>query len=117
MSLAILHTVPSCSSLTGQEALECGLAFSSLELTVGLFFQGDGVWQLRENQTPELYGFKNHTKTYSALEFYDIESVFACKESMLQRRMTLDDCVIPVQLLSLEEFHQQLLQFAQILKF
>lgn len=117
MATAILHTQPSGSSPVGQEALECAFAFASLEIEVALFFQGDGIWQLLSGQQTEVNGFKNHSKSYASLSFYDITTIYACEESLKQRNVNDTNLVIPVTVLSFNAFSEKLNQYQQILRF
>ena len=117
MSAAILHTQPSGSSVAGQEALECAFALSSLEIEVALLFQGDGIWQLMTDQNTAINGFKTHSKSYSALPFYDITAVFVCEDSLKQRDIATSNLIIPVTHLSLAAFNERLNQYQQILRF
>ena len=117
MSTAILHTQPSGGSATGQEALECAFAFSSLEIEVALFFQGDGIWQLMSEQDTALNGFKTHSKAYSALPLYDITAIFVCEDSLQQRGVVASNLIIPVTQLSLRAFSERLNQYQQVLRF
>ena len=117
MATAILHTQPSGGSPAGQEALEAAFAFSSLEIEVALFFQGDGVWQLLSGQCTEINGFKTHSKSYASLSFYDITAIYACEESLKQRNVTEANLIIPVTSLSFDAFSEKLNQYQQILRF
>ena len=46
---------------------------------------------------------KNFSPTYRALEGYEVEKVYAEKESLEARGMTEEDLVIPVEILNSDE--------------
>ncbi len=87
-AVAILNTVAPFSSATAKESLDVALIFGSYEQAPVLFFQGDGVFQLIDQQSPEGISVKNFLKTFSAFEFYDIEDVYVCQQSLQVRNLT-----------------------------
>ena len=45
------------------------------------------------------FEMKNFSPTYRALEMYDVEKIFVCKESLEARGMTADDLIIDCEVL------------------
>ena len=43
---------------------------------------------------------KNFSKTYRALEGYDVEKLYVSKESMEERNLTTDDFLVDVEVLT-----------------
>ncbi|UAA37298.1 sulfurtransferase complex subunit TusC [Paraneptunicella aestuarii] len=117
MSIAILHTTAPSSNPNGLEALDTAFAFANIEQQVGMFFIQDGVYQLLKGQQPEISGFKNHTKSYPALEFYDIEDIFVCTESLKERNLTSENLLLEATLMSPEQLASYLKPFDQVLRF
>lgn len=78
----------------GKDALDLALLFGSYEQQISLFFIGDGVYHLLQNQTPEKIGAKDYISTYKALAFYDIENVYVCKESLNQRGLLSNENIL-----------------------
>lgn len=115
--LGILNTTAPFSSIAGKEALDIALIFGSFEQAVSLFFQGDGVYQLIGNQQAEKISTKNYLKTFSAFEFYDIDTVYVCKNSLIKRNLANDFHIENVTLLSKDEFAIRLKQHQHILRF
>ncbi|MCY7295120.1 sulfurtransferase complex subunit TusC [Alteromonas sp. a30] len=98
MSIAIINVSASNVSPNGLEALDLAFSFANLEQDVSMFFIDDGVFQLVKNQQPESHGYKNHTKSYPAMAFYDIENIYVCKNSLEQRNLALNDLCIDIAL-------------------
>ena len=98
-SIAIVNTSTTFSTSQAKDALDVALIFGSYEVDTHLFFIGDGVWQLMTGQHPETINTKNILKTFSAFEFYDLDKVYVCKDSLAERGLleaifNIDDVVI-----------------------
>jgi len=102
--LAIINSKAPYSSHYGKDALDVALIFGSYEQKVSLFFQGDGVHQLIAKQDTSLLSIKDYLKTFAAFEFYDIEHVYACQQSLLTRKLEPSFHITDVQVLSTTEF-------------
>ncbi len=116
-TIAILNTSAPFSRANAKDALDIALIMGSYEQETHLFFIGDGVWQLVDQQVPEQINVKNFLRTFSAFEFYDLEHVYVCKNSLIERGLTSDFHIDNVQVLTSEEFTQQLRQHHSILRF
>jgi tRNA 2-thiouridine synthesizing protein C len=81
------------------ESLEMVLIAAVFEQDVHVVFLDDGVFQLKKNQNPNALGMKDFSKTFRALETYDIENIYVERESMEARGLTPDDFLIPVKVL------------------
>ncbi len=66
----------------GREALDFALLSASFEQEVSLIFVDEGVLHLIKDQQSELIGGKDYLAALKALPIYDIEAVFACKQSL-----------------------------------
>ena len=82
------------------EVLEMVLISAAFDQDVHLAFLDDGVYQLVKNQDPAAIAVKNHSKTYKALEMYDIEKLFVCGDSLAERGLSEDDLMVDVAVLS-----------------
>ena len=87
-TVAIVNNHSPFSHLHGKEALDMALIFGAYEQTVSMFFIGDGVFQLQDQQNPQLINSKDYLKTFAALPFYDVEQLYVCQESLQQRQIT-----------------------------
>jgi tRNA 2-thiouridine synthesizing protein C len=81
------------------ESLEMVLIAAVFEQDVHVVFLDDGVFQLKKNQAPQELGMKDFSKTYRALDGYDIEKIYVEKESMEDRGVSTDDFIIPVKVI------------------
>lgn len=100
----IFRTSP-YGSAAGREGLDALLATSALTEELAVFFIGDGVYQLLEQQDPAAVLARNHTATFGLLELYDIESVYVCAESLAERgidpsRLTIAADALPPKALA-----------------
>ncbi len=116
-SLALLNSKAPYASNAGKDALDIALVFGSFEQATALFFQGDGVYQLIQGQNSELISVKNYLKTFSAFEFYDIENIYICQQSLIARGLNSDFHIEQVQVLNPQNFARQLATYSTILRF
>lgn len=116
-SIAIINSKAPFASNHGKDALDIAMIFGSYEQEVSLFFQGDGVFQLIKGQNGELLKIKDYLKTFSAFEFYDIENIYVCQQSLIERGLSERFHIDGVQLLSLAEFRETLNQAKAVFRF
>jgi tRNA 2-thiouridine synthesizing protein C len=116
-SLALLNSKAPFTSNAGKDALDIALVFGSFEQSTALFFQGDGVYQLMQGQNSELISVKDYLKTFSAFEFYDIEEVYVCQTSLIERGLSSDFHIESVQVLQQHDFANKLASHNTILRF
>ncbi len=92
------------------ECLEVVLVAAAFDQDVSVVFVDDGVCQLKKNQDTANIGMKNFSKTYGALDDYDVEKIYVEKESLEDRGLTADDLVIPVQVLAADKLREVMAQ-------
>ena len=92
------------------ECLEVVLIAAAFDQDVSVVFVDDGVCQLKKNQDTAEIGMKNFSKTYGALDDYDVEKIYVEKESLEARGLTEDDLVIPVQILAADKLRDVMAQ-------
>ncbi|MDC0196145.1 sulfurtransferase complex subunit TusC [Gammaproteobacteria bacterium] len=85
------------------EGLEVVLITAAFDQDVSMVFIDDGVFQIKKDQETSGINMKNFSPTYRALEGYEVEKVYAEKESLVARGMGEDDLVIPVEILTASE--------------
>jgi tRNA 2-thiouridine synthesizing protein C len=98
-TIAILNKSAPYGTVNGQESLDMALAMSNFGQTVSLFFIEDGVLQLLKQQTSDKIQHKAYHKTFAALTFYDIDNIYVCQQSLLERNLTATYLTIPVTLI------------------
>lgn len=116
-TIAILNTQAPFSKAAGKEALDAALIFGSYEQPTSLFFISDGVFQVIEAQNATAIDVKDYLKTFSALEFYDIENIYVCQQSLTERGLTANFHLDNIQVLSNKDFSQRLHQHNVIYRF
>ena len=82
------------------EVLEMVLISAAFDQDVHLAFLGDGVYQLKKGMDTAGIGVKNFSKTYRALDGYDIEKLYVEQEAMEERGLTEDDLLVDVEVIS-----------------
>lgn len=116
-SIALLNSKAPYANSAGKEALDIALIFGSFEQKTALFFQGDGVYQLVSGQDGTLIAVKDYLKTFAALPFYDIEDVYVCQQSLIERGLTNHFHIDDVQVLNLQDFSDKLTEYNTLLRF
>lgn len=92
------------------ECLEVVLIAAAFDQDVSVVFLDDGVFQLKKNQDTTGIGMKNFSKTYGALDDYDVEKIYVEQESLDARGLTADDLVIPVEVLAADDLREVMAQ-------
>jgi tRNA 2-thiouridine synthesizing protein C len=85
------------------EGLEVVLISAAFDQDVSLAFADDGVYELIKGMNTKGIEVKDFSKTYRALEGYDIDKLYVEKESIEARGLSPDDFVVPVQVKSADE--------------
>ena len=85
------------------EGLEVVLIAATFDQDVSLVFLDDGVYELVKGQDTKGTGIKNHSKTYRALEGYDVEKLYVERESLAARGLTEDDLLVDITVLGRDE--------------
>ena len=99
------------------ESLEVVLIGAAFDQDVSVVFLDDGVYQIHKNQDTTAIGTKNFSKTFRALEMYDVEKLYVEKESMELRGMTEDDFNVEVEVKTSEEIGRLMEEQDVILSF
>lgn len=102
------------------ESLEVVLIGAAFDQDVSLAFIDDGVYQLKKDQTTTVasgIGVKDFSKTYRALEDYDIEKLYVDQRSMKERGLTPDDLIVAVEVLDDAQMAELIEQQDVILSF
>jgi tRNA 2-thiouridine synthesizing protein C len=65
---------------------------------------------LKKDQDTTGIGTKNFSRTYRALDDYDVERIYVEQESLEARGLTADDLIIEAEILSTEELREIMAQ-------
>lgn len=112
--LYIFRSTP-YQNLNAQDGLDALLAGSIFEQDISVFFRADGVYQLLPNQAPTWT--KNIQKQLKSLSLYDIDKVFVCNTSMLERGIASQQLSIPAAGLDERQAHELMHNQDHILTF
>ena len=104
-------------TIYAQESLEVVLVGAAFDQDVSIVFMDDGVYQILKDQDTSAIGTKNFSKTFRALEMYDVDKLYVEKESMQARGISEDDLNVPVEVKSSEEIGRLMEQHDVILSF
>ena len=104
-------------SIYAHEALEVVLIGAAFDQDVSLAFIDDAVYQLKKYQDTSDINTKNFSKTYGALEMYDVEKLYVEKESLEQRGLSEDDLMVDVKILTSDEMKKIITDSEVILNF
>ncbi|WP_069470370.1 sulfurtransferase complex subunit TusC [Candidatus Marithrix sp. Canyon 246] len=102
------------------ESLEVVLIGAAFDQDVSLAFIDDGVYQLKKDQNTSVdagAGMKNFSKTYRALEAYDVEKLYVDKKSMDERGLSVDDLLVDVEILDEAKMAEMMGQQDVVLSF
>jgi len=102
------------------ESLEVVLIGAAFDQDVSLAFIDDGVYQLKKNQKTSVdsgIGMKDFSKTYRALEGYDVEKLYVDKKSMEERGLSVDDLLVDVEVLDEAQMTEMMEQQDVVLSF
>ena len=78
--VAFVFTSAPHGSASGREGLDALLATSALTEDIGVFFLGDGVFQLLAGQQPQAILARDYIATFKVLPLYDIETFYVCDD-------------------------------------
>ena len=85
------------------EGLEMILIMAAYEQDLSVVFIGDGVYALKKGQDTSAIGIKGFSRTFMALDGYDVEKLYVDRVSLEERGLTEEDLVVDVKVLDAEE--------------
>ncbi|WP_045225785.1 sulfurtransferase complex subunit TusC [Methyloterricola oryzae] len=100
-SFLFLMGRPPYAGLWAQESLDHLLTVAAFDQTVRVLFLDDGVFQLLDAQRPR--GRRSVAAQLQALALYDVDEVFAERESLQERGVSTKDLVLPARLVARAE--------------
>lgn len=113
----VLSSAPH-GSAAGREGLDALLATSALTDDIGVFFVGDGVFQLLPEQRPGAVLARDYIATFKLLSLYDIDQCWLCADSARERGLDpATPWVVDVECLAPDALRARLHEFDVILRF
>ena len=116
-SIAIINTQPPFGHAAAKEAMDLALIFGSYEQDTHLYFKGQGVLQLVNYKDPSELLIKDFLKTFSAFEFYELENIYVCQESLNELGVEAKFHIEGVKLLNRVELENSIKQHNNVLVF
>lgn len=116
-SLAVINSSAPYGNHNFRESIDLLLANASYDRPVAVFFYGDGLYQLIANQAPEAVAAKDIGKMYGLLDLYDIEEVYFCQQSLVQRNIDSSRLIIKGQVLTPSLWFDKLKTFDHVVTF
>lgn len=100
-----------------KESLDAILATAVYEQTLSVVFMDDGVFQLINSQQADAINEKSFSNMLSAFPLYDIDRVFVCEQSLVERGISLQSIPTIVQPLNTQALNQLFQQQDHLLSF
>ncbi|WP_372873040.1 sulfurtransferase complex subunit TusC [Shewanella sp.] len=104
--LCVVFSTAPHGNAAGREALDFAMLAASYDLETSLLFTDEGVLHLISNQKPESIGGRDYIATFGALEFYDIENLYVCEESLKEFALEPSALPLDIEVLSTEAVRQ-----------
>ena len=95
--LLYVNRRPPHGTIYGLEGLEVVLVGAAFDQEVSLLFLDDGVFQLVDQQAPDVLGMKHYAKGFKALELYDVENLYVEAQSLAERGLAADDLLLEAE--------------------
>ena len=116
--VAFVFTSAPHGSASGREGLDALLATSALTEDIGVFFLGDGVFQLLVGQQPQAILARDYIATFKVLPLYDIETCYVCADSLTARGLSdKSSFVLDVTILPSSDLREHLSHYDTVLTF
>ena len=80
-----------------REALDMILTAAAFDHSIHLLLLDDAVYLLKTGQHPEQAGLTPVAPLLEALELYDVENIWAERESLEERGLAVTDLLLPVR--------------------
>ncbi|BGI51588.1 MAG: sulfurtransferase complex subunit TusC [Buchnera aphidicola (Ceratovacuna japonica)] len=83
--IAFLFSKSPYGSNKCQELLDLSLSASFIFKKIALFFIGDGIFQILNNQNPKKILYYSYYKSFSIFELCKLSNIYLCKNSLKDR--------------------------------
>jgi tRNA 2-thiouridine synthesizing protein C len=100
-----------------REGIDFALLSASFEQQVSLIFCDEAVLHLLPNQQAELAGSKDYVSVFKAFELYEIETILACKQSLVALGIKQQELAIDVQVAEADAISKALVHADEVLVF
>lgn len=116
--IAFVFTSAPHGSSAGREGLDALLATSALTEDIGVFFVGDGVFQILNGQQPQRILARDYISTFKVLPLYDIDTFWVCAASSKERGIDENvPLVLDADVISPNDLREKLSHYHVVLTF
>ncbi len=114
--LIIQRSAPYGTSLA-REGLDYILTSAAYDQDISLLFLGDGVFQLLKDQEAQKIQLKSQISAMEILPLYDIEKLYAIKEDLDERNLSIQMLGIEITIISRSQVSELTQQQDKVLAF
>jgi len=97
-NILVIQTSSPFDGVKCREALDTALIFAAIDQNVSMLFKDDAVFCLHAKQNPNAANLKDYFKTLKMLELYDVENIYACKQSLELRGIDINNLHLACEL-------------------
>ena len=94
-SLSVIFNKAPYGNQSGRELLDIALMAAAFDMDIRAIFIDDGVYQLLNNQQPDILNMKSHSPTFKAMELYGIETALLSSKDLQERNLSTEE-LLPV---------------------
>ncbi len=94
-SICFIFNKPPYGDHKGRELLDICLMSAAFDMPITVIFKSQGVYQLLQNQQPDVISVKNHSATFKALDLYGVENILVESESLLEHNLKMEQ-LLPI---------------------
>ncbi|MCX7066528.1 MAG: sulfurtransferase complex subunit TusC [Methylococcales bacterium] len=94
-----------------QEMLDIILTTAAFDQSVSILWLDDAVFQLKNQQQPEVLSMKDTAAMFNSLALYDVTDLYIETESLQQRGLSVNALCLPVQALPRKEIGEFMQRF------
>ncbi|CAL4325397.1 Protein TusC [Buchnera aphidicola (Eriosoma lanigerum)] len=117
-SIAFIFSHAPYGTSIGLEGVDAVLSASLVLKKIGLFFIGDGVFQLIPNQQPKQILLRNYVSALLLLPTYGVKTIYCCNKSLEDRGLSSTSILLlKVKYLDIINFYKYINSYDFILNF
>jgi tRNA 2-thiouridine synthesizing protein C len=94
---------PAHNGIYVQEMLDIILTTAAFDQSVSVLWLDDAVFQLKNQQHPDILGMKDTAAMFQSLALYDVTDLYIESESLQEHGLSVNDLCLPVQSLPRKE--------------
>ncbi len=117
MRIGVVFSSPPHGSASGREGLDAVLSTSNYHDDIALFFVGDGVMQLLDEQKTDAILSRDYISTFKLLSLCDVEEIFVCHDSLAERGLQSSSLVIEAKKVTADLIGDELEKCSKLLRF